>query len=420
MAQDSEQYARPKTIRELLGMEPEVFAVPPDAVIPDLPVAQTPSPPQAQQPAEAVKPEPTKSLLEGLQPPPPPKREVKPAVAQKVEYPEEEEFPEPIEVGEFGSPLSRFFAKDWVRYPVIFLVALGFFFVILNFHSVGQQLGGFIFPSGSNQKTTTANVPADYTKWIQKYYVYENDQTLLAPSADPDQDGLTNIEEYYLGTNPLRSDTDGDGFLDGQEVVDGYNPLYPGKLTDAQRKLVDAYVDKTDVQSRLRFSGFTGVAGATIREEDVQFPIDTTKPGHISIPKIGVDAQVAWTKDFNLMENDLKNGTAHHPDTPYPGQLGTVSIHGHSSGNPGDGNFKTVFTKLNFLSAGDEVYVTVYDRNGNSRQYRYVVRYAKVYSKTDPAQFADLGGYYLNLSTSWPIGTALQRYVVTTQMVGFN
>jgi hypothetical protein len=73
------------------------------------------------------------------------------------------------------------------------------------------------------------------------------------PKADPDQDGLTNLQEQQLGTDPnnpdtdadgltdgqevtiyktdpLNPDTDGDGFLDGAEVKAGYNPNGPGKL----------------------------------------------------------------------------------------------------------------------------------------------------------------------------------------------
>jgi hypothetical protein len=37
------------------------------------------------------------------------------------------------------------------------------------------------------------------------------------PDGDPDGDGLTNIQEYYLGTDPLNPDTLGNGILDGDE-----------------------------------------------------------------------------------------------------------------------------------------------------------------------------------------------------------
>ncbi|MDV7395829.1 hypothetical protein RZS08_30845, partial [Arthrospira platensis SPKY1] len=41
---------------------------------------------------------------------------------------------------------------------------------------------------------------------------------------DPDRDGLTNIEEYFLGTSPTNPDTDGDGIDDGLEVLLGTDP----------------------------------------------------------------------------------------------------------------------------------------------------------------------------------------------------
>ena len=49
-------------------------------------------------------------------------------------------------------------------------------------------------------------------------------------SADADGDGLTKDEEDYYQTDPEKADTDGDGYLDGQEVKNGYNPNGPGKL----------------------------------------------------------------------------------------------------------------------------------------------------------------------------------------------
>jgi hypothetical protein len=43
---------------------------------------------------------------------------------------------------------------------------------------------------------------------------------------DPDQDGLTNLQEYQRGTNPYNADTDGDGLTDSAEVnVWQTNPL---------------------------------------------------------------------------------------------------------------------------------------------------------------------------------------------------
>ena len=49
---------------------------------------------------------------------------------------------------------------------------------------------------------------------------------------DSDQDGLLDIDEYILGTNPRDPDTDHDGAPDGYEVKYGLDPLRP--LTAAE------------------------------------------------------------------------------------------------------------------------------------------------------------------------------------------
>jgi len=53
------------------------------------------------------------------------------------------------------------------------------------------------------------------------------DDTKLTLFEDFDRDGLSNAEEKLFGTNPKKSDTDGDGYSDGVEVESGYNPLIP-------------------------------------------------------------------------------------------------------------------------------------------------------------------------------------------------
>ena len=48
--------------------------------------------------------------------------------------------------------------------------------------------------------------------------------------ADNDKDGLNNQDEEYYHTDPNNPDTDGDGYIDGEEVMSGYNPLGAGLL----------------------------------------------------------------------------------------------------------------------------------------------------------------------------------------------
>jgi hypothetical protein len=53
-----------------------------------------------------------------------------------------------------------------------------------------------------------------------------------AAVVDSDKDGLSEVEEALLGTDPNKADTDGDGFTDGAELLSLYNPAGIGKITD--------------------------------------------------------------------------------------------------------------------------------------------------------------------------------------------
>jgi len=50
-----------------------------------------------------------------------------------------------------------------------------------------------------------------------------------ASDADDDSDGLSLLDEYRRGTNPWNPDSDGDGYADGTEAANNYDPLGPGR-----------------------------------------------------------------------------------------------------------------------------------------------------------------------------------------------
>lgn len=58
--------------------------------------------------------------------------------------------------------------------------------------------------------------------------------------ADTDSDGLSDFDEARKWkTNPLIKDTDGDGYNDGIEVQNGYDPKGPGQLDSDSDGLTD-------------------------------------------------------------------------------------------------------------------------------------------------------------------------------------
>lgn len=73
--------------------------------------------------------------------------------------------------------------------------------------------------------------------------VLEFPNVQLLDGADLDNDSLTDLEEELFAVDPSKWDTDGDGYYDGQEVFNLYNPqgIAPMKIVDSG--LVKEYVN---------------------------------------------------------------------------------------------------------------------------------------------------------------------------------
>ena len=102
---------------------------------------------------------------------------------------------------------------------------------------------------------------------------------------DPDQDGLTNAEEWALGTDPYDADTNGDGILDGIAVASGISATNPdmdgdGVSNGAERSQgTDPFNPDTD--------------GDEVNDGDDAFPLDPERdeapepsPGDTTPPTI--------------------------------------------------------------------------------------------------------------------------------------
>ncbi len=93
------------------------------------------------------------------------------------------------------------------------------------YYTYDMRGGTYVF---REEKTRTLLVP----KYVEgKNIATKNSSSqALLDTINSDIDDLSDGLEKLIGTNPKKSDTDGDGFSDSEELTDGSNPLGPGRL----------------------------------------------------------------------------------------------------------------------------------------------------------------------------------------------
>ena len=303
--------------------------------------------------------------------------------------------------------------KKAIIYPLVFLAAFGFFYFLMNFSSIVSQVGGW-FTKPQAEEILGEDL-TEYYNWIGAYYFSVNDSKVLDPNNDIDKDGLSNHDEFVMHTNPVNADSDADGASDGLELLAGTNMWGAGPAPEGQNKLA-ANLDPTLVNNRISSNTAAGaghVSGASVIKYDL------TKPGRLSIPRLNMQVPLVWSMSAVEFDKDLSRGVVHYPGTAMPGEQGTIYVSGHSSDYVWKRNqYAQIFAKLNVLQAGDDVFVDVYDIEGQIHTSRYQVTVKNVYAPTDQTQFIDNSTNKINLSTCWPIGTTKDRLVVSAVEVG--
>ena len=77
-------------------------------------------------------------------------------------------------------------------------------------------------PAQRTRKNSDTTIPAIWlTQKFGSSYVSGGvcqNMAICGDGADSDNDGLTNLQEYNYGTDPINNDTDGDGIADGDEI----------------------------------------------------------------------------------------------------------------------------------------------------------------------------------------------------------
>jgi hypothetical protein len=137
----------------------------------------------------------------------------------------------------------------------------------------------------------------------------------MSGQGDADNDGLADLDELNLGTDPSQADSDGGGALDGAEVDAGTDPL--SNADDAYVALSDFTVSM-DVD--LEFSGFS--AGLACLFANV---CDCTASYEASGTRIGIDGNTvlfdgSWVQTSTSCDDAVgladqvwaANGPAYH------------------------------------------------------------------------------------------------------------
>lgn len=148
-------------------------------------------------------------------------------------------------------------------------------------------------------------------------------------------------------------------------------------------------------------------------EQNNQAPaLPQISENHVVIPKISVDAPVTWEVNNNNRDvsHGLENGAIHLYGSALPGTVGNVFITAHSSNYAwAPGNYKTLFSLLDKLVVGDNIYLKY-----QAKTYTYTVN--KIYT-TDPNDLSVLEqdkNSILTLMTCTPVGTSLNRLIVVS------
>jgi sortase A len=137
------------------------------------------------------------------------------------------------------------------------------------------------------------------------------------------------------------------------------------------------------------------------------------------IPKINVDVPVIYdvTPDYDAQMKAMEQGVAYFGipgANSKPGQIGNTVLSGHSSNDIIDpGSYKFIFAQLDRLSKGDAIYV-----NYNGVRYTYTVTKKEVVAPTEVSKLVyPTDKPVLTLITCTPLGTSLNRLLVTAEQV---
>jgi LPXTG-site transpeptidase (sortase) family protein len=145
-------------------------------------------------------------------------------------------------------------------------------------------------------------------------------------------------------------------------------------------------------------------------------PAALSTPNLLQIASLGIEAPIQYPSAVteDIFQAHLQAGVVHYPNTALPGQPGNTYIFGHSSDYVwAKGEYKNIFARLPEIEIGASITLT--DQQGN--RFTYTVKEKKAVSKDNVSVLqGQPNKHMVTLQTSYPLGTALRRYVVIGEL----
>ena len=271
-----------------------------------------------------------------------------------------------------------------------------------------------------------------YQKYYENYYTAQT-----TPAATAPEDTTPQKHEGYFASQPIEPEQESPEELSNDQALLELRQKLLGKVQASASKIRGSrhfvpIISALAVVLLFVFVQYNQVFIANVKAYVTPGSIDpqnivvdptvdvvVSDESRLIIPKINVDVPVTYDvgTDNDSQMAAMVNGLAHFPiagASSHPGEVGNTVLAGHSSNDLFEvGDYKFIFAQLEKLKVGDSIYA-----NYHGKRYTYVVTRSEVVKPTEVNKLVyQTDKPILTLITCTPLGTALNRLLVTAEQV---